>query len=94
LQRYGNRPVDLEVGGRLGHLVKLLPLACELASRGHKVVPVLRDLSRVGDVFAGIDLSCLQAPIKTRQGGHRVDFPEPSPISSTTAALPIAANSR
>ena len=51
-----------EVGGGLGHLINLLPLARGLSGRGHRVVAVLRDLSKVEHVFQNIDIEILQAP--------------------------------
>jgi len=64
-----------ELGGGLGHLVNLLPLAKNLRERGHCVVAALRDLSRVNEVFQGHDVTCLQAPIKTRIDDNRFDPP-------------------
>ncbi len=64
-----------ELGGGLGHLASLLPLARGLRERGHRVFVALRDLSRAAKVFAGVDLSYLQAPIKTRAAGPRISPP-------------------
>ena len=55
-----------ELGGGLGHLVNLLPLAQGLFERGHRVVAALRDLSRAEDVFRGIEVTYLQAPVINR----------------------------
>jgi hypothetical protein len=55
-----------ELGGGLGHLVNLFPLAKGLFERGHRVVAALRDLSRAESVFHGIDVKYLQAPAITR----------------------------
>ena len=64
-----------ELGGGLGHLMRLLPLARGLHEQGHCVVAVLRDLSRAHKAFGGLDVVCLQAPIKTRAGTPRFDPP-------------------
>jgi UDP:flavonoid glycosyltransferase YjiC (YdhE family) len=48
----------------MGHLVKLQPLALELARRGHRVFLALRDLSRAKHLFPADDLTFLQAPYK------------------------------
>ena len=55
-----------ELGGGLGHLVNLLPLAKGLFERGHRVVAALRDLSRAEDVFGGVEVTYLQAPVINR----------------------------
>jgi UDP:flavonoid glycosyltransferase YjiC (YdhE family) len=53
-----------ELGGGLGHLMQLLPLARGLVARGHTVVAALRDLSKVENVFGPGPVRYLQAPIK------------------------------
>jgi len=68
-----------ELGGGAGHLVNLLPLAKGLAATGHRVFAALRDLSQVNRVFAGIEVSYLQAPHKTRNSGNAVDTPRSFP---------------
>ncbi len=64
-----------ELGGGLGHLVRLQPLAKGLCDRGHRVFVALRDLSRAEQVFGGVQVSYLQAPFKTRKANHRIDPP-------------------
>lgn len=64
-----------ELGGGLGHLMKLLPVARGLRERGHHVVAALCDLSCANKVFRGVNVVCLQAPIKTRVVGPRFDPP-------------------
>ncbi|MCY2952197.1 MAG: hypothetical protein NTU53_09505 [Planctomycetota bacterium] len=54
-----------ELGGGLGHIMQLLPLAEGLAKRGHRVFAALKDLSHAKAVF-GNTVSCLQAPMRTR----------------------------
>jgi hypothetical protein len=53
----------------------MLPLAKALREAGHRVVAVLRDLSRVHRLFDGVDVACFQAPIKTQHHGRRFDPP-------------------
>jgi hypothetical protein len=64
-----------ELGGGLGHLLNLLPLARGLCQRGHRVFAALRDLSKAAKVFAGLDVSFLQAPHKTRKADRPIDPP-------------------
>jgi len=52
-----------ELGGGLGHLMQMLPLAEDLAKRGYRVFVALRDLDRAAAVFARAGVSFLQAPI-------------------------------
>lgn len=75
----GNVLLTWELGGGAGHLVRLLPLARGLTAKGHRVLVALRDLSQAGRVFAGIEVSYLQAPHKTRNGGNAVDPPRSFP---------------
>ena len=60
-----------ELGGGLGHLTNYLPIAKGLVEEGHQLFAALRDLSRAEDVFAGIEVSFLQAPIRTRSVERR-----------------------
>jgi hypothetical protein len=55
-----------ELGGGMGHLVNLAPLARGLRRAGHRVVAALRDLSRAERMFGGLGLVYFQAPVKTR----------------------------
>ena len=57
-----------ELGGGLGHLMRLRPLAEGLVKRGHRVVAIVRDLSRAGDFFSDPAMIRLQAPFKTPSG--------------------------
>ena len=54
-----------ELGGGLGHVMQLRPLAEGLIRRGHRVVLALRDLSRAQRVFGREGVEFLQAPVKT-----------------------------
>jgi UDP:flavonoid glycosyltransferase YjiC (YdhE family) len=55
-----------ELGGGLGHLIQLLPLVQGLEQRGHRVMAVLKDLSRARAIL-GPTVSLMQAPVKTRK---------------------------
>jgi hypothetical protein len=55
-----------ELGGGLGHLVNLLPLAKGLSERGHCVVAALRELSFAEKVFGDIDIRYFQTPAFAR----------------------------
>lgn len=63
-----------ELGGGLGHVSNLLPLAKHLAARGHAVHVALRDLS-LARYFSDLPVEIWQAPFKNSrpQGG----VPEP-----------------
>ena len=56
--------VAWELGGGLGHVLSMRPLAEGLARRGHRVVAVLRDLSSARDLITDPAVICLQAPFK------------------------------
>lgn len=58
-----------ELGGGLGHLSALRPVAAGLVARGHRVFAALRDLSSAARMFAGTEVSFLQAPFRSRRGG-------------------------
>jgi hypothetical protein len=68
-----------ELGGGLGHLMTLLPVARALRERGHRVTAALCDLSCANKVFGGLNVRCLQAPIKTRASGPRFEPPRTFP---------------
>jgi UDP:flavonoid glycosyltransferase YjiC (YdhE family) len=52
-----------ELGQNLGHILGFLPVALELRKRGHEVVFVLRDLSRVEQTLGQYDFTCLPCPL-------------------------------
>ena len=52
-----------ELGGGMGHLLPLRGIGEVLVKRGHRVIAAVRDLSRVGELFAGSGIAFLQAPI-------------------------------
>jgi hypothetical protein len=68
-----------ELGGGLGHLMTLLPVARALRQQGHRVVVALCDLSYANKVFGGLNVACLQAPIMTRAAGLRFEPPRTFP---------------
>lgn len=63
-----------ELGGDYGHLARLLPLARELAARGHRPVFVLRDLLGAEAILAPHGLTAFQAPLWL---GQVSNLPEP-----------------
>lgn len=54
-----------ELGGGWGHLMNLLPMAKGLCERGHRVVAVLKDLSKAKKFFSDLPIEFLQAPVRT-----------------------------
>jgi hypothetical protein len=63
-----------ELGGGLGHLVQLSPLARGLAARGHTVYAALRALERARDVF-GPGMSALASPWAATPVAHQLRPP-------------------
>ncbi len=64
-----------ELGGGMGHLTNIAPLARHLAQQGHEVAVALRDLSRAAIVFPGDDVQILQAPTKVRIDSRHIESP-------------------
>lgn len=56
-----------ELGGGLGHVGRLLPLARALAGRGHRVTLLLRDLVQTAALLTDAPGRCLQAPFWSHQ---------------------------
>ena len=56
-----------ELGGALGHLASLRPLAKAFCQRGCEVFLAARDLSQVRRVFAGLPVVPLQSPWNSRR---------------------------
>jgi UDP:flavonoid glycosyltransferase YjiC (YdhE family) len=54
-----------ELGGGLGHVASMLPVARELKSRGHEVVIAVRNVLSAATVFEGTGLSFVQCPYQT-----------------------------
>ena len=59
-----------ELGGGLGHMLQLLPLAEALAAQGHRVFVALRDLAAAGPVFGRAGVHFLPAPFKAAGRVH------------------------
>jgi len=68
-----------ELGGGLGHLVNLVPLARRFCESGHRVFAALRDMSRAETLFAGMGVSYLRALVKLRRDEDRFDPPRTFP---------------
>ena len=62
-----------ELGGGLGHMMQILPLARALVKRGHRVYVVLREVAEAEAVFAGTGVCYLEAP-HYRPGGRAAPF--------------------
>ncbi|MCC7485122.1 MAG: hypothetical protein IT529_09020 [Burkholderiales bacterium] len=69
-----------ELGGDFGHLAGFLPVARELARRGHAVDWVLRDLARVETALGGSGERVFQAPIWTTPV---TGLPQPASFAET-----------
>jgi UDP:flavonoid glycosyltransferase YjiC (YdhE family) len=52
-----------ELGGGLGHIQRILPLADELQSRGHEVVCVMKNVAEAEKLLGGYCSTILQAPV-------------------------------
>lgn len=74
-----NRPpvilIAWELGGGLGHLVRLFPLVVKLREYGYRVYLASRDLSRARNLFQGVDLQLIQCPVKTVRSLDRIEVP-------------------
>ncbi len=55
-----------ELGGGLGHILKMRPVAQALVQRGHRVVAILKDVVRGHYFFDPLGIPCLPAPIQQR----------------------------
>lgn len=55
-----------ELGGGLGHVTVLRPVALALCSAGHRVIFASRDLVAAERAFADTDVACIQAPVRPR----------------------------
>lgn len=67
--------VAWELGSGMGHIIPLLPLIRQLRQEGHRVSVITRDLSRVSEVFRGLDVTCFQAPLKNTSPAQRIEPP-------------------
>jgi hypothetical protein len=73
-----------ELGGGLGHLSRLRPIALGLAARGHRVVGAFRDLQKVPLVFGDHPIEYVQAP--ARRSGPR-QFAAPRTYAELLASI-------
>ncbi len=55
-----------ELGGGLGHILLMRPLAQALVQRGHRVVAILKDVVRGEHFFEPLGIPCLAAAIQQR----------------------------
>ena len=67
--------VAWELGSGMGHIIPLLPLIRQLRQEGLRVSVITRDLSRVSEVFRGLDVTCFQAPLKNTSPAQRIEPP-------------------
>lgn len=65
--------VTWELGGGLGHTVRLTPILRGLRKRGHSVLAALCELSRIDARFEDLGITCIQAPVRVRKADHRID---------------------
>jgi glycosyltransferase involved in cell wall biosynthesis len=77
-----------ELGGGLGHLMQMLPLAEDLAAAGHRVLVALRHLEGATAVFGGAGVTFLQAP--GRFAPARAKCPRPASFAQMLANLGFA----
>jgi len=65
-----------ELGGGMGHLARLRPIALALKRLDHRVVGAFRELGNATTVFADAPIQYVQAPSKRREGGRAGRSPE------------------
>jgi hypothetical protein len=65
--------VTCELGGGVGHVVRLAPIVRRLCENGHRVFAAFRDLSQVHALFRDCHVSYFQAPIKTSPSANRIE---------------------
>src|SRR5687768_13672314 len=64
-----------ELGGGLGHMVRLAPMARNMREAGHRVIVALRDVSRAKRIFENLHVELVQAPVLTRAAANPVASP-------------------
>lgn len=64
-----------ELGGGIGHLMTLRPLAERFVKAGHEVTLALREVSRAETLYEGIDVRIVQAPVKVGRTPNRFANP-------------------
>jgi UDP:flavonoid glycosyltransferase YjiC (YdhE family) len=52
-----------ELGWGIGHPMNLRPIGQELVKRGHRVIAAVNDLANVREVFAGLGIAAIPAPV-------------------------------
>ena len=92
--RNGQRSVLFawELGGGLGHLMQMLPLAEDLVKAGHRVGVALRDLDRAVEVYGRAGVSFLQAPYWGRP--EALPFPKPATFAHLLGNIGFASYQR
>jgi hypothetical protein len=61
-----------ELGGGLGHLMRIYPILKELQSRGHRITAALRDQRHVALAWPGLELPVYPAPHKAQPTAHEI----------------------
>src|SRR5213075_2803526 len=61
-----------ELGGGLGHLTQMLPLAQGIVGQGHRVAAVVRNPAKAAEVFGDLAVELFQSPVKMES---RIYFP-------------------
>ena len=82
-----------ELGGGLGHMMQMAPLARALVRRGHRVYTALREVAEPESAFAGSDVCYLEAP-HYRPGGRPPAFAAQKIPSAPFPGTPDAAEAR
>lgn len=81
--------VAWELGGGLGHLVRLRPLVVKLLAAGHQVTLSVRQLSRVDQLFPSMKIEFLQAPIHDGRSPNYINASTfPQVLNNTGCADP------
>lgn len=68
-----------ELGADLGHISRFHPIALGLKARGHRVVLILKDVSRVNLIFADEEVEVFKAPYEessVENGPKQINFTE------------------
>lgn len=64
-----------ELGGGLGHLVPLIPVAAALSERGCRITIASRDCASARKLFSGINANICVAPYGGVDSSSRIDYP-------------------
>ncbi len=68
-----------ELGGGLGHLMRLRPLANQLRQRGHHVTVIAKNVERAAYAFERHDVEILQAPPRSPRQNQLITRPSTFP---------------